>query len=173
MTTPTPTGWADPELASVFATPYETSKLMSYYPYEAQDFNGNPRESDDGGGGGLAPWVAPVLGVVLGLVFITAVIVGILIYRRRRLLRRGGSGGSQFDENGNRITSWIRGIGTDKAGTVTSEDTSPAHHDDVESRLQGKGAPVRQPDMAMVRQMQMSEMSADTPPVELMGKFIS
>ena len=174
MTTPTPTGWADPELASVFATPYETSKLTNYYPYEPQDTNGNPREKSDGGGGGLAPWVAPVLGVVLGLVFISAVIVGILIYRRRRLLRRGGgAGGSQFDENGNRITSWIRGIGTDKTGTVTSEDTAAAQHDDVESRLQNKGPPLRQPDMAMVRQFPMSEMSAETPPVELMGKFIS
>lgn len=165
MTTPTPTGWADDELAAVFATPYETSKLKSYYPY-APDSDTDPNRVDTGSGGNLPSWVPPVLGVVLGLVFITAIVVAVLLYRRRRLLKGGGIGHSSHpDEQGNRIISWIRGqSGSDKAPTVTTDDTPPPHIDDMESRV--NGASIRKPEMAHYR----AEMP-DTPLVELMGKF--
>ncbi|KAK7749961.1 hypothetical protein SLS62_008070 [Diatrype stigma] len=166
MTTPTPTGWADDELAAVFATPYETSKLKTYFPYTAES-NDSSRENSESSERGLPPWVPPVLGVILGLVFITAIVVAILLYRRRRLLKGGINGriNSHSDEQGHRIISWIRGqSNSDKAATVTTDDTPPLQSDDMESRVQG--TPVRSPEMVHHRQVPF-EM-ADTQLVELM-----
>ncbi|RYP03701.1 hypothetical protein DL764_004962 [Monosporascus ibericus] len=164
MTTPTPTGWADEELASVFATPYETSKLTTYYPY-ARDGDETSRENS-GGDGGTPNWVAPVVGVIVGLTVIMALVVGALLYRRRRMLRGGITNPSDTDEQGNRVLSWIRGT-SDKAPTVTTEDTPTPHHfDDMESR--SHGTPLRQPEMATLRQYEMPSEMPDTPLVELM-----
>ncbi|RYP58251.1 hypothetical protein DL769_009044 [Monosporascus sp. CRB-8-3] len=164
MTTPTPTGWADQELASVFATPYETSKLTNYYPY-ARDGDDASRQ-DSGGGGGTPSWVAPVVGVIVGLTVIMTLIVGILLYRRRKMLRGGITNPSDTDEQGNRVLSWIRGT-SEKAPTVTTEDTPTPHHfDDMESR--NHGTPLRQSEMAMHRQYEMPSEMLGTPLVELM-----
>lgn len=180
VTTPMPTGWDNKSLASVFQTLYPTSKITTYYPYAPAASNGTRPTVNDEDGGGLASWVAPVLGVVLGLVFITALVVGILLYRRRKLLRRNGNptmseGGT--DENGHRILSWIRGQDTAKAPTVTTEDAP--NLDDTESRAggpqmaylhpQGPRSPLRaqpqQPTAAAV-----SHEMPDTPLFEMMGK---
>ena len=180
LMTPTPTGWDNKSLASVFQTLYPTSKIVTHYPYAPAASNGTRPTVNDEDGGGLASWVAPVLGVVLGLVFITALVVGILLYRRRKLLRRNGNpsmseGGT--DENGHRILSWIRGQDTAKAPTVTTEDTP--NLDDTESRAgapqmaylhsQGPRSPLnarpRQPSATVVPH----EMP-DTPLFEMMGE---
>ncbi|KAI0014237.1 hypothetical protein F4779DRAFT_910 [Xylariaceae sp. FL0662B] len=169
-TIPGPTGWATSELASIFATQYPTSKLTTFYPYSSMGPGNNTRGDYKGSGSGLASWVAPVLGVVLGLVFVTAVGIAILLYRRRRLLKKRMNDPAT-DENGNRIASWLRGqhnnnnnSNNDKATTVTSED-APTHFDDMESRgvtpLRSPGHP---PEMAMVPKY--SEMP-DSPLVEL------
>ncbi|RYO83427.1 hypothetical protein DL766_002617 [Monosporascus sp. MC13-8B] len=164
MTTPTPTGWADQELASVFATPYETSKLTNYYPYARE--SDDPTRENSGSDGGTPSWVAPVVGVIVGLTVVMALIVGILLYRRRKILRGGVTNPSDTDEQGNRVLSWIRGT-SEKAPTVTTEDTPTPHHfDDMESR--SHGTPLRQPEMAMHRQYEMPSEMPDTPLVELM-----
>lgn len=180
MTTPTPTGWDNKSLASVFQTLYPTSKIVTHYPYAPAASNGTKPTINDEDDGGLASWVAPVLGVVLGLVFITALVVGILLYRRRKLLRRNGNpnmseGGT--DENGHRILSWIRGQDTAKAPTVTTEDTP--NLDDTESRAGGPqmaylhsqgprsplhARPQQPPATAVPHEM------PDTPLFEMMGK---
>ncbi|KAH9908591.1 hypothetical protein F4778DRAFT_353408 [Xylariomycetidae sp. FL2044] len=165
MTTPTPTGWATSELANVFATTYATSKLTTFYPYSSSG-PGGTRGQYKSGGGGMPSWVAPVLGVVLGLVFVTAVVVGILLYRRRRLLRRnGGTSESRTEgERDHRVLSWVRGQTGDKAGTVTTDDT-PTNFDDMESRGVTPMRPIHSPEMA---QNQAHEMAAHEPLVELM-----
>ncbi|KAJ0163994.1 Kelch repeat-containing protein [Colletotrichum tanaceti] len=130
-TQPEGSGWADPSLAAIFATPYETSKIQTWYPYIESKETSRPTIPDGengnggGGGGGTPKWVAPVLGVVLGLVFITAILVGFCLWRRRRVLRRGNGTATQTDENGSRIISWIRGQPSEpaKAPTVTTEET--------------------------------------------------
>ncbi|RYP72225.1 hypothetical protein DL771_004355 [Monosporascus sp. 5C6A] len=167
MITPTPTGWADEELASVFATPYETSKLTNYYPYPRDGDDASRENSGGGGGDGVTPnWVGPVVGVIVGLTVVMALIVGILLYRRRKMLRGGITNPSDTDEQGNRVLSWIRGT-SDKAPTVTTEDTPTPHHfDDTESR--SHGTPLRQPEMAMPRQYGMPPEMQGTPLVELM-----
>ncbi|KAI1817509.1 hypothetical protein GGS20DRAFT_12177 [Poronia punctata] len=140
MTTPTPTGWATPALASVFATTYPASKITTYYPYGSQGPVNGGRGSWNGGKGGTPSWVAPVLGVVLGLVFLTAIVVAILLYRRRKLWwkNRGGSQ-NPTDEHTHRIRSWLIGTGGEKAPTVTTEDPS-SRFDELESH---HGTPMR------------------------------
>ncbi|KAI0532608.1 hypothetical protein GGR58DRAFT_161003 [Xylaria digitata] len=137
LTAPSPTGWATPALASVFATKYPTSKLTTYYPYASQG-PGNSTRSDwnnpSKGGGGTPSWVAPVLGVVLGLVFLTAIAVGILLWRRRGLLskRNSGSDSVPYDRH-HRIRKWLNSTG-DKEQTITTEEVS---REDMESRNEG------------------------------------
>ncbi|KAI0888676.1 uncharacterized protein GGS22DRAFT_152150 [Annulohypoxylon maeteangense] len=159
-TTPGPSGWATPSLGSVFATPY-TSKITTYYPYSSVGpGNGTRGDAHSGGGGGGTPgWVGAVLGVVLGLVFITAVVVGIILYRRRRLLKKNDStGGDQStDENGNKVKSWIQNL---KAPTVNTDDNR-TQCNDTESR----GVSPSHPETAMFSPVEMP----DTQFYELLG----
>ncbi|KAI0520781.1 hypothetical protein F5B22DRAFT_51505 [Xylaria bambusicola] len=127
--TPTPSGWAASGLADIFATTYPASKLTTYYPYSSQSSGNETRGpwNEPKKGGGTPSWVAPVLGVVLGLVFITAIVVGILLYRRRSLLskRNNRSETPAGDDYGHRhyIRVWLNNT-QEKAQTVTTEDPS-------------------------------------------------
>ncbi|KAI1775321.1 hypothetical protein F4818DRAFT_46543 [Hypoxylon cercidicola] len=164
ITTPTPSGWATPDLASVFATPYPTTKLTTYYPYSTVGAgNGTRGELNSDGGGGTPSWVGPVLGVVLGLIFITAIVVAVLLYRRRKLLKKNAGSEPSTDENGNRIRTWIQTQQND-GKTVTSDD-SPTNLDDMESRgMTPVRSPLSQPEIGQYP----SELPY-TPLVELMG----
>lgn len=128
-TTPAPSGWATAALASVFATAYPTSKLTTYYPYAATTTNGStlPTYTPHSSGGSSVPgYLPPLLGVILGLIFVSSIVVGFLLWRRRKYLKKNGGMSEVTDENGHRILSWIRGQPTEtKAPTVTtSEDNT-------------------------------------------------
>jgi len=129
MTAPSGTGFATPDLASVFRTAYPTTKIPTHYPYSPSkgQNNTNPDITPVAqSGSGVPTFLPPLLGVICGLMFVSAIGVIILLYRRRRLLRRGGTSEAGTDENGNRIISWIRGQPSEnKAPTVTTstEDT--------------------------------------------------
>ncbi|KAL7627382.1 hypothetical protein AAE478_001575 [Parahypoxylon ruwenzoriense] len=168
LTTPTPSGWATPELASVFATPYPTTKLATYYPYSSVGPGNGTRGEYQADRGGTPSWLAPVLGVVLGLVFVTAVVVAVLLYRRRKLLKKSTPSEQSTDENGNRIMSWMQAQQSDKAPTVTTEDTR-MQYDDMESR---GITPVRSPRQPEMRMVEPSEMLG-TPVAELPGDLSS
>ncbi|KAI0161759.1 hypothetical protein GGR52DRAFT_576059 [Hypoxylon sp. FL1284] len=175
MMTPSPSGWDTAGLGDVFATPYPTTKLTTYYPYSTVGAaNGTRGDLDNGGGGGnnRASWLGPVLGVVLGLVFVTAVVVGVLLYRRRRLLRKKAASEPPTDENGNRILSWMQQHqqpSDGKAPTVTTDETR-TQLDDMESRGM---TPMRStPNQPEMRQYTPSEMP-DTPLVELMDTSLT
>jgi hypothetical protein len=131
--TPLPSGWATPSLASVFATPYATTKLTTWYPYgSATPTNRPDLVPAPSGGGGLPSWVAPVLGVVLGLGFITSLAVCFFLWRRRKVLRNATNSEAGTEENGYRILSWIRGQQSQadtKAPTVSTEDTPMSPQD--------------------------------------------
>ncbi|KAI1142125.1 hypothetical protein F5Y05DRAFT_402113 [Hypoxylon sp. FL0543] len=173
LTAPNPGGWATSGLGNVFATPYNTTKLTTYYPYSSVGpSNGTRGEAHSGGGGGTPGWVGAVLGVVLGLVFITAVVVGVLLYRRRKLLRKNGGSEPSTDEHG-RIKTWIRDIrdlqSNGKAATVTSDETR-TQFEDMESR----GASPGNPEMGMVPPTEIQgttlvELMDTSPRSELMG----
>lgn len=144
VTSPSPTGWASTDLAAVFGEKYPANKITTYYPYKVQASGNNtnpdipPTSSDSGSssGGGVPAFLPPVLGVVLGLMFVTMIAVLILLWRRRKLLRTRAerSEAGTEDTNGHRIMSWIRGqTNSEKAGTVASSDETPSSPDDLES----------------------------------------
>lgn len=171
LTTPSPSGWTNDSLADVFDTPYETSKITTWYPYAASSETGRPivespndDDDDDSGGGGLPSWVAPTLGVVLGLVFLTALLVAFCLWRKRRYLRRRGQSEPTTEDNGSRILSWIRGQPTDhKAPTVTTSEDTPSSAEMAETRAVGSPTP------APVAQAPRFEM-ANTYIAELPGR---
>jgi hypothetical protein len=133
-----PSVWSSQSLSTLFSTGYDSTKIKNWYPYSVHQSNdGNPRHTalptPVAVSSGLPSWVAPVLGVVLGLVFISALIVFILLWRRRRYLRRSGSVTATSDMNRYRILSWVRG-NESKTPTVTSEETpSSPGYDETES----------------------------------------
>ncbi|KAI1470454.1 uncharacterized protein F4812DRAFT_267096 [Daldinia caldariorum] len=170
-TTPDPSGWATPDLGKVFATAYPTSKLISHYPYSSVGPGNDTRGiyGGDGGGGGTPSWVAPVLGVVLGLIFVTAVVVGFILYRRRKLWKKNSGSEPSTDENGNRILSWMHGQSDGKAPTVTTDDTR-TQCDELESRGVTPARFTGQPEMEVVPEMpdtHLVELWDTSPAVEL------
>lgn len=159
-TTPGPTGWATPALSEVFQTAYPTTKLTSYYPYVSAAANSSRPNYSSGGGGGLPTFVPPLLGTILGLVLVASLIVGFLLYRRRKYLRKNpGTSEDGTDENGHRILSWMRGQpnpSDHKALTVTTSEDIPLSPDMEQARTHSP--------------MAVHEMS-DTQVVELMGMY--
>ncbi|EGY20877.1 uncharacterized protein VDAG_02401 [Verticillium dahliae VdLs.17] len=138
LTTPSPSGWSDDKLADVFATPYSTSKIQTWYPYQRvteasqptvePGGDGKNASDDSGGGGGMPKWVGPTLGAVLGFVFLVAFLAGFCLWRRRKLRHQG----ARTEYNGTRILSWIRGQPTeDKALTLTTLEELPSNADTV------------------------------------------
>jgi hypothetical protein len=131
-TSPSPS-WATGPLGKVFETPYPSSRIQKWYPYTATnntnntnpDFTPVPQSS-----GGLPKYLPPLLGTIFGIMFITLLLTGVFLYRRRKLLRRRGGSVTEFgtdDSNGNRIMNWIRGQPYDhKAPTVTTTEETPA-----------------------------------------------
>ncbi|KAI8313287.1 hypothetical protein K4K61_008349 [Colletotrichum sp. SAR11_59] len=175
--TPMVSGWADPSLSAVFAAPYET-KINTWYPYtEAKEtdrpiVNDPNNDNNNGGGGGTPKWVAPVLGVVLGLVFITGILVGFCLWRRRKVLRQGNGTATATDDNGSRIISWIRGQPSEpaKAPTVTTEET-PSTLDMAEVRTPPP-APAASPAPVVAHEMaddHIAELPDTSPRAELHG----
>ncbi|KAH6632737.1 hypothetical protein F5144DRAFT_534528, partial [Chaetomium tenue] len=150
-TAPSPS-WDATELAAVFKEQYPMSKITTFYPYASvgpvNNTNPDVPPPDDGGdsGGGLPSYLPPVLGVVLGLVFLTMVAVLILLWRRRRLLRRNAtaSEAGTEDTNGNRIASWLRGQPTEvKTPTLTnSSEYLPVSSTEVDSSVTGAAPPM-------------------------------
>ncbi|KAK3898113.1 hypothetical protein C8A05DRAFT_38314, partial [Staphylotrichum tortipilum] len=141
-TTPKPS-WGATQLAGIFGAQYPVTKITTYYPYASVGPTNNtnpnvPQPRVESQGGGLPSYLPPVLGVVLGLVFLTMVAVLILLWRRRRLLRGGTvSEVGTEDTNGNRIASWLRGQPTEaKSPTLaSSSDYSPVSSTDVDSSI--------------------------------------
>jgi hypothetical protein len=168
-TSPSPSGFAAAGLGKVFETPYPSNKIKKWYPYTVANTENNTNPdftpTPQGGSSGLPSYLAPLLGTIFGLMFLTLVGTGIFLWRRRKLLRRNGA--SEFgteDSNGNRIMSWIRGQPYDnKAPTVTTtEETMSTSTPGMES------PPVLyHPAMAQVMHHEM----ADTHIAELPGLF--
>lgn len=181
-----PSRWDTSALAGVFQTAYATSKITTYYPYREATTTGsttNPTYTPNTTGSshnGVPKYLAPLLGVILGLVFVSSLVVGFLLWRRRRLLKKnGGVSIVTTDENGNRILSWINGQGTEaKAETITTSDelvhpTSPTP--DVVGFRQAQQYPFTQQYRGQNEQMQEPYMPThhemdNTQVVELPGK---
>ncbi|KAH6855680.1 hypothetical protein B0I37DRAFT_402400 [Chaetomium sp. MPI-CAGE-AT-0009] len=173
--------WDSAELAGIFEEEYPMSKITTYYPYAsiAPVNNTNPdvpppEEEDDGGG--LPSYLPPVLGVVLGLVFLTMVAVLILLWRRRRLLRRNGtaSEAGTEDTNGNRIASWLRGQPTEvKTPTITNSSEYLAVSSEDRASVSVSGAPPVSIAEMMDTGVPIAELPDTSPRAELHSAALS
>lgn len=82
-------GWDDDNLGDVFAEAYPTDRITTWYPYGSAQSTERPEvDPDDDDGGGLPGWVAPTLGVVLGLIVVVVCGVAFVFWRRRKALRQ-------------------------------------------------------------------------------------
>lgn len=159
--------WAAAALGKVFETTYPSAKIKKWYPYAVADStnNTNPNftPAPQSSSGGVPKYLAPVLGTIFGLMSVTLLLTGVFLYRRRRLLRNGGSA-TEFgteDNNGKRIMNWIRGQSYEvKAPTITTEETSAASPE-LESP----------PVLARPATAQVRHEMADTQLAELSGSF--
>ncbi|KAK3324706.1 hypothetical protein B0T19DRAFT_444102 [Cercophora scortea] len=169
--------WVSKGLSDVFGTKY-TKEIPVYYPYTPTEKTNNtnpntpPAPTETSGGGGVPSYLAPVLGVVLGLMLLTMIAVLILLYRRRKILKGSQSDAGTEETNGHRIMSWMRGQAVEnKAPTVTTvtdyPSVTPGPTEDLEST---SSPPPQTQSMAeiMSREIQPPvEMWAPTAPVEL------
>ncbi|OAX81588.1 hypothetical protein ACJ72_04069 [Emergomyces africanus] len=113
-TTVEPVSWGHDSLRDLFRAKY-TKPIQTYYPYPVHNSStpnptDTPEINSSGKGGGLPKWVAPVLGVVLGLIFVTGLAVLWLLWRRRRDRTYATSEGATSD-NRKRIMGWMYGMG--------------------------------------------------------------
>ncbi|KAF4450892.1 hypothetical protein F53441_6031 [Fusarium austroafricanum] len=177
-------GWSTSALKDIFDTKYDMKKIRDYWPYNKAVSTGRPRldsggdSSDDnnksGGGSGLPNWVAPVLGVVLGLMFVTGALVIFCLWRRRKIFKNRSSDDGTEDP-GSRIRSWIRGQHNEKAPTVTTDETPTSPGTEVASTTRFVGlspspavdTPVSPASPAEVADTQIHEMADTSRPPEL------
>jgi hypothetical protein len=131
--------WSSDALGAIFDKEYDHTKIKTFYPYPLEPSETSrpeikPGDGDDGGNKGGSPsWLAPVLGVFIGLIFLTIVIVLFCFWRRRKALKKGPSEPGTEDA-GMRIMSWMRGQQPSnpmevKAATVTTTEEMPASHE--------------------------------------------
>ncbi|KAG9259164.1 uncharacterized protein F5Z01DRAFT_27835 [Emericellopsis atlantica] len=183
ITTPEPSGWDDDGLQSIFSKTYDMSKISTWGPYAAEsEQTGRPElpndGEDDGGGGGsggLPSWVAPVLGVVLGLMAITGLLVGWCLLRRRGMFTSPSSDYGTEDP-GNRIMSWIKGQPTDKAPTATTSDYTHLSPDVMDVKaVPAASHPMHSPPPTTVEAAgtPIAELDDTSPPAELSGTGLS
>jgi hypothetical protein len=131
LSAPSPTGFASPNMTALLGSAYNSSKITNWYPYAAATPTSSGRPTvlplPVHTKSGTPSYLAPVLAVILGLFFITLVILAILLWRRRRLLRMNRTTtGSEAATMDNRfwVTSWLRSTPADaKAPTMTTDET--------------------------------------------------
>lgn len=133
MVQPSPS-WATRALGEVFGESYDMKKITTWGPYNATESTDRPTlpndEDDDGGGGGggLPSWVAPVLGVIIGLIVLITALVLFCLWKRRGLFKNRSTGSSTEDGR-KRIMTWMRGHQAgqpgEKAVTMTTTEETP------------------------------------------------
>lgn len=132
-TTTQPSSWDDDALGDVFKVAYDTSRITTYYPYSpasttTSGTNPTITPASKQGSSGVPKYLPPLLGVILGLIFISTIVVLFVLWRRRKLLQKnGGVSVVPTEEHGHRIMSWINGqtrpgAGVMKAETVTTTE---------------------------------------------------
>ncbi|KAL5318176.1 hypothetical protein ACEPPN_013235 [Leptodophora sp. 'Broadleaf-Isolate-01'] len=156
-------GFSNSSLGGVLGSSYDSTKIKNWYPYEEA---ATPTSSDRptlsvspvSKHSGTPAYLAPVLGVVLGLFFITLIILAILLWRRRKLLRNSTGTQSEAGTMDNRrwVTSWLRATPPDaKAPTVTTDETVSSPYEEERPYV---------PEMGGV---QVHELMDTSKPVEL------
>jgi hypothetical protein len=154
--------WSDHNLRDLFQTKY-TQQITQYYPYPVNTTtSSSPTPAPGPSSSGTKKWVAPVVGVICGLVGLTLIILALLLFRRRRLLHRNSmDGSSSTGHNTNRIIRWVNGMQNNPEPkddpSVTSTEIEETH---ASSPFTGE--------LAGSQRYEMSAVEAPPkPPVEL------
>ncbi|RDW91032.1 hypothetical protein BP5796_02197 [Coleophoma crateriformis] len=160
QTAPTPTGFSNPALSTIFGAPYATSKISTWYPYKSAQtgFRNGARSSTHGSR--TPRYLAPLLGVLLGL-FLISIITFTAIFWRRRLQRRGQAAKSDTGgyEQQRRVVSWLRGTSVHGKSPTVAVDIAPPYS-------QHEGPPTQE-----VGGTAVHEMMDTSKPVELETGF--
>ena len=142
---PSPTGFANSSLNSLFKATYNASKITTWYPYQSATATSTSRPvlPTAVSKSSTPSYLAPVLGVVLGLFFLTLLILAFLLYRRRKFLKlNNGTNPSEAGTMDNRfwVSSWLRAQPADtKAPTVTTDETPMTPYEDERPYMQEVG----------------------------------
>jgi hypothetical protein len=141
LQSPSPSGFANSNMTSLFGTKYDATKIINWYPYTLASTSPTSTRSTlpsativpGGGKSGTPGYLAPVLGVVLGLFFVTLIILAIMLWRRRNYLRASNAAQSEAGTMDNRrwVDRWLSGTPAGagaidaKAPTVTTDESNP------------------------------------------------
>jgi hypothetical protein len=138
QTAPSPSVSSNATMLGLFQDKYNASKITTWYPYAESPTATNNRTLLPSivakPSSGTPKFLAPVLGVILGLVFVTCLVVAIMLYRRRQVLRVSGTG-TQSDagtmDNRRWVNLWLRSTPVDaKAPTVTTDESPASPYDE-------------------------------------------
>ena len=139
-------GFATSSLATLLAAPYNSSKIATWYPYHEAAQTSSVPLPPASKSSGTPKYLAPVLAVILGLFFITLVVLGILLWRRRRYLSKHPNAGHSDSGTMNfqsRVSNWLRRTSSVvKSPTVTSTEdqiTSGYKYDFLHSQVPEAG----------------------------------
>jgi hypothetical protein len=145
QTAPATIGFSNTSMTGLFGTKYNSTKIKQWYPYPLQttDDTNNTRPLPSAvpkpdNGGGTPKYLAPVLGVVLGLIFISLLVLAFMLWKKRQYFKANGTATqSEAGTMDNRrwVTNWLRQTPVTvetKAPTVTTDETaiSPAYEDE-------------------------------------------
>lgn len=160
-------GFTNSSMTALLGTAYNTTKITTWYPYTPVNST-TPSTRPTlptvvAAKSGTPAYLGPVLGVVLGLFFITLLILAFIIYRRRKIFglaraERNSEAGTET-ENRRRTLRWLYATpraGDAKAPTVTTDETELAA---VSSEADTENTRV------------FAEMPGDMQFPEMMGKF--
>ncbi|PSR92183.1 hypothetical protein BD289DRAFT_481204 [Coniella lustricola] len=121
-TSTAPNTWNTSALADVFQVKYATSKISTYYPYPVATTTTSPIPTLTPTGkpkaGGVPKYLGPVLGVVLGLVFLSSIGVGVYVWRKWKKNKLGDGGSAPTGDRNNSIMNWMR---TQERGATKSD----------------------------------------------------
>lgn len=142
-------GWDSDALGQVFSTAYAKS-IPTYYPYTVAaatntTSNSTASETATSKKHSVPKFLPPLLGVICGLMVVSLAVVGFVLYRKRKLLRRGSqtasrrssrgingaaaSDASTYDTRRNAIAAWLRDISSVKRVPTS---TVAASYDDAQ-----------------------------------------
>lgn len=137
QTAPSPSGFSNASMTALFGTQYNTSKIATWYPYHVAPTTDGARPTippsvvpKPDTNNGTPKYLAPVLGVVLGLIFLSLLALAIFLWRRKNYFKQNGTA-TQSEagtlDNRRWVANWLRNStpapADAKAPTVTTDDT--------------------------------------------------
>ena len=168
-------GFDNSSVKALFEGKYDATKISKWYPFQLATPNVNATvptlipSPPGNNNNGTPSYLAPVLGVVLGLFFITLIVLAVLLFRRRKLLRSQTATQSESGtiENRRWIDNWL--VGTPavhqeakEAPTVTSDETPLSAYEE-ETQVYVRPPPPEVPELGDQQVHEMMGMSCTAP----------